>query len=419
MENSPHNQPPNLGRAQSEIHWPSVLQLGFSLLGISILWSVAFVLVLVGVFQLLLPSQEQGDSAIPLLLGSSGVMVGLLLVPSAVYSLLRLLGRQPKRLAPTPPWLRPSLSIFALPALLLGGWWISQQSPPLQLLLPVFHILAIGIPILWLSYLALRDLPLGSPQRLWGLIGSGSALAPLLILIAEMLVLLGGALIWAIWASGQPGMLDELSILVERLRRAGNSPQLIAHILTPYLENPLVIFSAFAFTAVMVPLIEEAIKPLGVWFLAGSRPAPGEGFAAGVLCGAGYALVESLTLSIDSGDQWVSLVFARIGTAVVHILTSGLTGWALAYAWRDRRYLRLGATYLGVVLLHGLWNGLTVLIVVGDLSQSLSQLGGDLISQASQIAPYGLAGLAVAGLAALLWVNMRLRRALDFPRVVV
>ena len=418
MENSVYNQPTNINQAH-DIHWPSVLQLGFSLLGISILWSGAFILVLIGLIQLLLPAEAQGNSTIPLLLGSSGVMIGLLLVPSVVYPLQRLLGRRPSRLVPTSPWLRPTLLIFTLPLLLLAGWWISQQGAALQLILPIFHVPAIGIPILWLSYLAVRNLPLGSPQRAWGLLGSGSVLAPLFILFAEVLVLLGGVIIWSIWMSGQPGMLDELSILAERLQRAGNSPQLIAHIISPYLQDPLVIFSAFTFAAVIIPLIEEAIKPLGVWFLAGSRLTPAEGFTAGILCGAGYALLESLTLSADSGNDWGSLVFARIGTAVVHILTSGLTGWALASAWKEKRYFRLGVTYLGAVLLHGLWNGLTMLIVIADLSLPADQLGQDLLSQAYQIAPYGLVGLAIGGLATLLWINVRLRRVTDSPQAVV
>lgn len=418
MDNSVYNQPTNINQAHN-IHWPSVLQLGFSLLGISILWSGAFILVLIGLIQLLLPAEARGNSTIPILLGSSGVMIGLLLVPSVVYPLQRLLGHRPSRLVPTSPWLRPTLLIFALPLLLLAGWWISQQGAALQLILPIFHVPAIGIPILWLSYLAVRDLPLGSPQRAWGLLGSGSVLAPLFILFAEILVLLAGVITWSIWMSGQPGMLDELSILAERLRQAGNSPQLIAHIISPYLKDPLVIFSAFTFAAVIVPLIEEAIKPLGVWFLAGSRLTPAEGFTAGILCGAGYALVESLTLSADSGNDWVSLVFARIGTAVVHILTSGLTGWALASAWREKRYFRLGVTYLGAVLLHGLWNGLTMLIVIADLSLPAAQLGQDLLSQAYQIVPYGLVGLAIAGLATLLWINVRLRRTTDSPQAVV
>jgi RsiW-degrading membrane proteinase PrsW (M82 family) len=82
---------------------------------------------------------------------------------------------------------------------------------------------------------------------------------------------------------------------------------------------------------------------------------PVEGFTAGLLSGAGYALFESLALA-SGGEQWAALVFARIGTAGIHILTTGLTGWALVLAWRRRRFLRLAATYVFVVSVHGVWN---------------------------------------------------------------
>jgi len=39
-------------------------------------------------------------------------------------------------------------------------------------------------------------------------------------------------------------------------------------ILQPFFNNPAVILSALVFTAVLVPLIEEALKPAGVWLLA-------------------------------------------------------------------------------------------------------------------------------------------------------
>jgi RsiW-degrading membrane proteinase PrsW (M82 family) len=180
-----------------------------------------------------------------------------------------------------------------------------------------------------------------------------------------------------------------------------------------------VIFAAFAFGAVIVPLIEEALKPLGVWFLAGSRLTPAEGFAAGALCGAGYALLESLLLSSNGGTEWVSLAFARIGTGVIHILTSALTGWALASAWAERRYLRLGAAYLGAVLIHGLWNGLTVLMVVAGLSQALGEPADPALAQIGEWAPYGLVALAVIGLAALMWANWRLRGGLKAASDIV
>ena len=140
-----------------------MFQLGFSLLGISSLWGVSFVLIMAGIIQLLTPSQTPNGRVPFLLLGASGIFIGLILVPSGVYALLRLLGRRPARLLPVPRWLRPSLLILILPLLLLAGGWVSQQGKLGELVLPIFHILAIGIPVLWLAYLAVRGLPLGSP----------------------------------------------------------------------------------------------------------------------------------------------------------------------------------------------------------------------------------------------------------------
>lgn len=392
-----------------------MLQLGFSLLGISTLWGLALVLVIAGFVQLLTPGENTAGRVPFLLLGASGIVIGLILVPSAVYALMRLMGRQPARLLPVPHWLRPTLLIFILPLVLLGGWWASQQGALGDLALPIFHILAIGIPVLWLAYLAVRDLPLGSPQRAWGALGSGSVLAPFIIMLAELGVLLGGALIVSVWISGNPDALGELTKLAQRLeqaQQAGNSPEMMVNALAPYLSDGRVIFAAFAFGAVIVPLIEEALKPLGVWFLAGSRLTPAEGFAAGALCGAGYALLESLLLSSNGGTEWVSLAFARIGTGVIHILASALTGWALASAWAEGRYLRLGAAYLGAVLIHGLWNGLTVLMVVAGLTEALGQPADPALTQMGEWAPYSLVALSVIGLAALMWANWRLRGGL-------
>jgi hypothetical protein len=422
LENSSLNQQSEISNQQSKIHWPSVVQLGLSLLGISGLWGVSFVLILAGFIQMLAPSQTTTGRMPFFILGTSGILIGLVLVPSAVYAALRLIGRRPTQLLPTPRWLRPSLLIFLLPLVLLAGWWVSQQGALGEVGLPFFHILAIGIPVLWLAHLAIRGLPTGSSQRAWGTLGSGSVLSPALILVVELGVMLGGVIAVSVWITGNADALGELTSLGQQLEQAqqtGVSPEMLVHLLAPYLSDPRVIFAAFAFGAVIVPLIEEALKPLGVWFLAGARLTPAEGFTAGVLCGAGYALIESLLLSSNGGTEWVSLAFARIGTGVVHILASGLTGWALASAWAEGRYLRLGAAYMGAVSIHGLWNGLTVLMVVTSLSRVLGQTGEQSLVKAGEWAPYGLVALAVLGLAALIWANWRLRVGLRVADDVV
>jgi hypothetical protein len=130
------------------------------------------------------------------------------------------------------------------------------------------------------------------------------------------------------------------------------------------------------------------------------------------LSGAGYALFESLMLT-SGGEEWAVVVLARIGTAVIHILTTGLMGLALVLAWRDGKYLRLGLTYLGVVAIHGLWNGLTLFALV---TTGLDEFSGgveipSLILRLGALAPYGLAALSTGAFIALIWANRSLTKS--------
>lgn len=123
----------------------------------------------------------------------------------------------------------------------------------------------------------------------------------------------------------------------------------------PYLTKPGVVVSTVLFFSVIVPMLEEAFKPLGVWLLAGKLDSQAQGFSLGALCGAGFALVETLNNSAQT-DDWGIILFTRIGTGAMHITTSALIGGAIVLAWHERRYLRLLGTYLLGVFLHGLWN---------------------------------------------------------------
>ncbi|TES88771.1 MAG: PrsW family intramembrane metalloprotease [Anaerolineales bacterium] len=67
------------------------------------------------------------------------------------------------------------------------------------------------------------------------------------------------------------------------------------------------------------------------------------------------------------GTDWTFIVIARIGPTVLHIFTTGLIGYALALACKEKRYLRLGSAYLLSVVIHGLWNGLTITSSIAGL----------------------------------------------------
>ena len=216
-----------------------------------------------------------------------------------------------------------------------------------------------------------------------------------------------GALIVAglIYIAFHPELIQELERLSERLNSLAITPEETMRLLQPYLAWPGVVFVVFAFVAVLVPLIEEAIKPIGVWFLVGVNLSPAEGFVAGLLSGAGYALFENLALTTVNAGNWVGVVLLRIGTGMLHIMTAALVGWALSLAWTRGRYLRLAMTYLAAVLIHGLWNGLALLSAANDLS-----IEGQ-AAQVGRLAYVGLAFLAVVMFLVYIGSNALLRRA--------
>ena len=161
------------------------------------------------------------------------------------------------------------------------------------------------------------------------------------------------------YAGSQP--ICQLNGLVFRLQNAAPDPQAILNTLLPFLVNPGVLFIGLAFISVLVPLVEETLKPIGVWFLAGQKITPAQGFGYGVISGAGFGLFENLGNTSGGGEVWAVLAASRITTLLLHCFTAGLVGWALASAWSQRRYLRLGITFIIAVLVHGLWNGMAVL----------------------------------------------------------
>ena len=346
-----------------------------------------------------------------LVLAVTAVWVGFLVLPSAVFSFLRLINKPVRENFLSRSGLRlAGLLIVLFPFAMLLGNWALQQNGIGSLPFPIFHILATSVPVIWLIYLAVRGLPLGSPQRAWGVFGSGLLLGPILILTLEMLALLGVFVLVVVMVVSQPKLMDELSSVARLLETAPQNPptpEALLELLGPYLTQPLVIWGTLAFAALLVPLIEETLKPIGVWLLAGRQISPSAGFAAGALSGAGYALFENLLLTANS-ETWATVQIARMGTSVIHILTTALVGYALAVAWQRQRYWQLLGVYLGAVLLHGVWNAMSLLMTFGEIDQSLNN--ANWWSSLSSLAPYAMGALAIFSLALLVWFNFRLRR---------
>jgi RsiW-degrading membrane proteinase PrsW (M82 family) len=335
---------------------------------------------------------------------------GLLVLPSAWFALLNLMGRRP--VSTLPAWFpRQGVLLFLLlivePLVLLAGQALSTSTSPIAwLLMPPLHLLALTVPVIWLVHLGCYGLSMGSPQRKWGIFASGLALGPGIIISLEIAAGIVMVLGLVALLAAQPGLLETLQQLIEQVSDDPSiPPEQISTLLLPYFQKPVTLYAVMAFLTVVAPLLEEMLKPIGVWLLAGRGLTGVEGFTAGVLCGAGFALMENLGYSAAGLGSWAAIAMARSGTAVMHITTSAMVGWALAATWRDGRYLRIAAVYLVAVIIHGLWNGITI-----SLSLLGSQFSGAL-SDVVTLQVIAAAGLGLLMLILLVSMNAAHRRA--------
>lgn len=377
-----------------QTHWPSLVQFILSALIVFLAWGLAAGVAVLGLVELVYP---QGDplARTELFLSAAALFsVGLMLLPSALLALMRILGRSfqpPQILVRAKNFGRRVSLIILLPILFLGQW--ASQSESLDwLFLPPIHLFASALIVLWLVGMAVKRLHGGSAQRLWGVFASGLVLGPLFAFGLELLFGLFFLLLVALYVGNRP----DLGNAAERLMESGapflTDPNQMLPMLQPFLSDPALLLIGLAFIALVVPMIEETFKPIGVWLLLKRPLAPEEGFALGVISGAGFALLENLALGAN-GESWLPIMAARIGTTAMHLLTAGLMGWALVIARNEKRYLHLLGVYALAVVLHGLWNGMVVLASLA----SFAALSGIDLLPLQFAAAAGLALLVLAG----------------------
>jgi len=395
----------------------SLLQLVLSALAALILLGVSVLIAVMGVVQYFNQGSASLDLTQSFMIAASLAFAGVLVLPSAYYAWKHLSspGSEPTiRLEPRGFGLILTLLVLVvvLGALWLGNW-VSQNDQLAWFLLPFLNIIVNGLPTLWLVYIGIRGLNPGLPRHQWGVFASGLVLSPALILMLELLALVGFGMMAFLWTMLDPGGTNQLQSLIFRLQSSAPSPDAILHILLPFLLQPGILFVAFAFISVIVPIIEESLKPIGVWFLASQNLNPAQGFALGVLCGAGFGLFENLGNTSAGGEAWALLVTTRISTLLLHCLTTGLVGWALASAWSQKRYLRLGITYAFTIVLHGLWNGMAVLSAISSLEgQVYNEIPANL-QQIGSLATIGVIALATFNLVLYIGFNAVLRNSID------
>lgn len=385
-------------------HTPSLLQFIFSGLAALGAWGTAFLILLVGLISMVAPTEDSTSQVSTLLVGVVVAAIGCCFVPSAYYGLKRVLGRP----ITTSPFQLPRYGVLAIlcwPVLVYLGLIIPDGTIIRMMVFPFIHVLAVLIPIMVLVWIGSRGLVANSPQRKSGLFALGLAFGTSVSFVIEMGVLLVIALVGIFVVAANPTSIETLNRLSEQFSSPNIDIQSLQSLLAPYITSPIAILGILGFFSVLTPLIEEAAKPIGLWFFAKKNLTPMDGFVGGMLSGAGFTVVETMFNAGQSNpESWFVLIISRVGTGALHILASGMVGWGLAMAWSKHKYMNLFFSYLIAVCLHGLWNGVTLFYGISEL---LPEGSDSWLVIFGKINPYILGILATAIFLSLIFINLK------------
>jgi len=402
---------------QKKLDHLSVWQIVLGVIGLSLsLLSIAALLIVINLPKTAKSNLSLNTQQIPFffwILGASA----LLSVPSILYASRRIKGFYSAELV-----IGKKHAIFAIAALVLwtGFLYIGQNAAKWKIpggFTSPLNILVIALPIFILLTLGLFRLKFGGKQRAWGLINLTIFATIQIILLLEFIVVVIAGIVLFLWLSKQAQFAPFFSGLLSKGGVTQQSLTSLINELTPLLSKPWLYLGILLIFSLLVPMIEELFKPLGVWFLAGKTLSPVQGFTAGLICGAVFGLFESLSMiSGSSGSTWLYTAVARIGTGLLHMFTAGMSGWALASSWQDKKYIRITLVYTGVVLLHGCWNLFALLMGLSSLAIPVKS---DFLTGLMNFSPWVLFGIAVLMFAALLTMNIWLQKKATPPELPV
>jgi hypothetical protein len=256
-------------------------------------------------------------------------------------------------------WILGALFVLAVAA----GQLILQLEVLPLLTFPPLHVAAAVLPPATVLALVSRSLGGSSSQRDAVLqLGSGAFVATTLAIALELMVVLGlvGAILAVI--ALQPGGLEQIQGLTQQMQgQSAGAPSWIEDPaeLVSLARSPIVVGAAFLIVVVLVPLIEEATKAVGVVLRWYRRPNLSQAYLWGLAGGAGFALVEGLFNSLGGLDVWALAVSVRVGASLLHCFNGALMGIAWFNILARRRWLRGAALYAIAVGIHGLWNGVS------------------------------------------------------------
>jgi hypothetical protein len=365
-------------------------------------------LLLFGLLGGVVDPETASEAGLMLVIGWTSLLIAFAFIPGLISAIYSLMGK------PLPK-LKPGSNKIILGALALL-WVISiilvmvtSRFQALNLVTSLFILPLVLVPILFFFYLGSKNLSIGNQRRAWGAIAFNFSITMPLVLIVELIIFVVIFIFATMWLMGQPELLTQILQYSEQLSSGALEIIEAEKLLTDLISRPAILNGLILVIVVLVPLVEELLKPMAIWFLAGKHLTPAQGFVGGLIGGACFAMLESLgAMGIPADTEWLIILFGRTGTGLLHVTLSGLVGWGFASAFYNQNWGRAIFTYLMAVTIHGLWNffallsGIVPVLPIAEEIENLPVLLG-------QAGVFVMMALFVINLVLLISVNRQLQ----------
>ncbi|CAG0936567.1 hypothetical protein TFLX_05448 [Thermoflexales bacterium] len=138
-------------------------------------------------------------------------------------------------------------------------------------------------------------------------------------------------------------------------------------------SNPVLLITIFVGAVFGAPLIEEAVKAVGLRGLRRWIQRPADGWLLGFAVGLGFGLLEGV-FNLDTAMNWFMGGWLRLAALLLHGLAASLTGLGYARYLQTQQRGELWRGYWRAVIIHGLWNASALTIAFMAITLGLGTL---------------------------------------------
>jgi hypothetical protein len=344
-------------------------------------------------------SQEGLDSGV---LGALAfTLIALCGIPAIYFGVRVISGKDDLQLSRPSPF--GYLPLFLFPIAFILGYLAFAKGIFTFLLAPLAQLLAAIGGVAFTIQVARQNGAMMTMRRFWAQFITGLWVVPLLALIMEILILIPTVIVYFLGALTSDSGRRILELLTET---GPPSPFLLEQNFELIALEPWFMIITLAYFAVLVPILEEALKTMVVWPWLFLRSSSAQALMGGIIGGSGYAMFEAIFLS-QGGESWLPIMIGRAGATMMHAFTTGVASWGLAEGIVQKRWKRMILSYLVAVTFHGMWNFSAIAVALSENLIALEQDIPSFIMAFRDGGPFYIIGLSMIAVFGIPWITRK------------